>query len=171
MVYKKYLKEKLNKFKIFCDMDGVLTDFENQAKKVHPDWIKIHKKDPDMAWKMLNEIGFSIFWSTMMWMSDGRKLWEFIKPYNPVILTAIPSLNMDKSKSGKIEWIIKHLGWEYVNSAKIVRAVEKQKYAKPNYILIDDKDKNIRQWRNMNGVGILHKSAYKTINELKDLIL
>lgn len=37
----------------------------------------------------------------------------------------------------------------------LVRAVEKQKFATPNSILIDDKVENINQWKSAGGIGIL----------------
>jgi hypothetical protein len=45
----------------------------------------------------------------------------------------------------------------------------KQKYAGENKILIDDRADNISDWKNAGGIGILHKTANQTINELKQL--
>ena len=35
--------------------------------------------------------------------------------------------------------------------------------------MIDDRPKNIEAWENAGGIGILHKSAKHTIDELKKL--
>ena len=45
----------------------------------------------------------------------------------------------------------------------------KQKYAGENKILIDDMERNIQQWRDKGGIGILHTSAVDTIKQLKEL--
>jgi hypothetical protein len=46
---------------------------------------------------------------------------------------------------------------------------KKQEFASPNSILIDDREKNIEQWRNAGGIGVLHTDAASTIKQLKDL--
>ena len=46
----------------------------------------------------------------------------------------------------------------------------KQNYCTgPEDILIDDREKTIREWRNLGGTGILHVSAEETLEELKKL--
>ena len=45
----------------------------------------------------------------------------------------------------------------------------KRKYAGPNCILIDDRDRNIEQWISSGGIGILHKDYDTTISELEKL--
>ena len=48
-------------------------------------------------------------------------------------------------------------------------SADKQKYAAPNHILIDDRKSNIDQWVSRGGVGILHTSTADTIRQLKKL--
>jgi hypothetical protein len=43
----------------------------------------------------------------------------------------------------------------------------KQKYAAPNHILIDDRKDNIEDWESKGGIGILHTSTENTIACLK----
>jgi len=54
----------------------------------------------------------------------------------------------------------------------LVLRSQKKSYAttdeKPN-VLIDDFDKNIREWQAAGGIGILHTDVGKTISELKRL--
>jgi hypothetical protein len=45
----------------------------------------------------------------------------------------------------------------------------KAAYAKPNHILIDDREKSIQPWREAGGIGILHTSAADTISQLQKL--
>ncbi|MFW6047538.1 MAG: hypothetical protein ACOCP4_07135 [Candidatus Woesearchaeota archaeon] len=41
-------------------------------------------------------------------------------------------------------------------------------FANENSILIDDMEKNIKEWVSGGGIGILHRSYRKTIKELED---
>ena len=88
-----------------------------------------------------------------------------MEKYNPNILSA-PSSN-PSSKEGKLEWINKNL--TNVKEIFLVPANEKQEFANPNAILIDDRLSNIEQWRAKGGIGILHTSADETIKQLKEL--
>ena len=45
----------------------------------------------------------------------------------------------------------------------------KSNYAKENAILIDDFASNIKRWEAAGGIGILHKNANDTIQQLKQL--
>jgi hypothetical protein len=53
------------------------------------------------------------------------------------------------------------------NIILVDKAITKQKYAALNGILIDDYEKNIAQWREAGGIGILHKNARETIKQLR----
>ena len=60
------------------------------------------------------------------------------------------------------------------SKVNLVKRREKQNFAKVGgmpTILIDDYEKNIRQFRARGGIGILHTSTSNTINELKKLKL
>ena len=56
-------------------------------------------------------------------------------------------------------------------TSKLILAFAHQKkdYANENSILIDDRSKNIDQWRAAGGIGILHTDAASTIEKLKEL--
>ena len=97
-------------------------------------------------------------------MSDGEKLWKYIKNYSPSILSA-PSREKS-SRIGKEIWVRTNIpGTELI----LKPAPEKQELAEPNAILIDDRKDNIQQWKDAGGIGILHTSANNTINELEKL--
>ena len=104
-------------------------------------------------------------------MSDGKILWNFIRPYKPDLLSAYT--NRDPNcKPGKLKWASKNLGLG-VNRVNLVMRSEKQGYAQTGYrspaILIDDFPRNIQQFRARGGIGIVHTTASKTITELKKL--
>jgi hypothetical protein len=167
MILEKYLVHH----KIYCDLDGVLCDFIKQANKIHKYWMDVYRKNKQLAWQMLVEFGANKFWSTMDWESDGKELWNYIKKYNPIILSAIPQIGKNEAMDGKREWIAKNLGWEYVSSSIITFRSQKQKYSGVGKILIDDRDKSIKEWEYVGGIGILHKTTKNTISELKKIIL
>lgn len=169
-----FMKELVNeivddkpKYKIFCDADGVLSDFDNNFKKYSggiPPGEYEEKMGKEAFWNLIDVKIGQKFWAEMPWMNDGHELWNFIKQYKPIILSA-PSRNPVSSK-GKKEWVKSELP-----GTKLILAFadEKQKYSEENSILIDDMKKNIEQWVSQGGIGILHVSASNTINKLKEL--
>jgi hypothetical protein len=162
------LEEQKQDYIIYCDMDGVIADFDTRFRelaKMSPDQYE-EKYGIEKFWNFIdNEIGVR-FWVGIPWMQDGKQLWEYIKKYKPTLLSA-PSRN-NESRLGKRLWVKKH-----IPGTKLVLAsrVNKQDYAKPNAILIDDRPDTIIEWENKGGVGILHKSAEETIQKLKGLDL
>lgn len=157
-----------SQYKIYCDMDGVLCDFNSRFKQINPEKLTpgeyIAKYSESEFWEL---IGSSYkdkekFWSEMSWMPDGKQLWEYISKYNPTLLSA-PS-HEASSRYGKRLWVDKNLpGVKLILSA----ADKKQIYSKPNSILIDDDENNIEQWRSKYGKGILHKNTADTIQQLQ----
>jgi hypothetical protein len=170
------LLEQENQVQIYCDMDGVLTDFNESAKKIG--WKgplpAVTKEDKSALWKMV--VGNAEkFWGDMPWKEDGKILWEFIKPYDPILLTSVANSLSSKlgsgGKRGKERWVGRELGRDYVkNNLIVVASHGKTKYAKKGSILIDDFEKNIIPWESAGGIGILHTSADRTIDELKKLL-
>jgi hypothetical protein len=160
------IKNPPNKYQIYVDMDGVLTDFESQVKKTigkPSSELEIH--GDDFFWGEVKKQGFE-FWSKMPQTKDFSTLWNFLKPFNPSILSA-PASRIDFCVDGKKEWIKNNIGT--VRSI-FVKASNKKDFATSNSILIDDLEKNINDWKDSGGIGILHKSANQTIKELKKYI-
>ena len=154
------------KYKLYVDMDGVLTDFVKQYKKYSGISIEEGKKlSSEKMWKPINDAGEK-YWSTMEWISDGKKLWNYVKKYNPILLTT-PSIK-EESKTGKRKWVDKYIG----KNQKIIFSHNKEKYASKNNILINDMAKNIDHFEDIayGGIGIWHKNADKTIKELKKIL-
>ena len=97
-------------------------------------------------------------------MPDGKQLWNYIKPYNPYVLTA-PSLNPE-SKEGKKTWITR---LDNMKNIYFRAASFKSDFSGKNRILIDDRADTIEKWNAKGGIGILHTSAQDTIEQLKKL--
>lgn len=149
-------------YKIYCDMDGVLVDFDRGYKELtgREASFNIPKEE---FWEPISKAG-APFWIKLKWMPDGKQLWDYIKKYNPELLSA-PSRE-ESSKMGKRIWVKRELP----GTKLILRQAErKQEFATPNSILIDDRADNIQRWKDAGGVGIVHTSAADTIQQLKDL--
>ena len=161
-----YEGEKEPELKIFCDMDGVLCNWQKA-------WLDLGVSDLDgedyekkygatALWSNILKKGGLEFWSEMDWMPDGKQLWNYIKKYNPTILTT-PAKNKF-SKEGKEDWVKRELGPD----VPLIFSKDKFEHADTESILIDDYEKKIDNWINQgDGIGILHTSADKTIEELK----
>ena len=158
------LREEETQYTIYCDMDGVLVDFDRGYQELTG--MTTQQADAiggDTFWEPLIQAGAK-WWITLNWMSDGKQLWNYIKKYTPILLSA-PS-KQESSRLGKRVWVKRELP----DVKLILRpASQKQQYASPTSILIDDREKNIDQWEAAGGIGILHTSTANTIEQLKQL--
>jgi hypothetical protein len=155
------------KYQIFCDMDGVLCDFDARFKSINPEKLSptqyTTKYGTDKFWATIDAEGVG-FWVGIKWMPDGKQLWEYISKYNPTLLSA-PS-RQPSSRLGKRLWVKNN-----IPGAKLVlaSAEKKQNYSGTNKILIDDRPDNVEQWRSKGGIGILHVNTADTIKQLQNI--
>jgi len=155
----------MSKYKIYCDMDGVLVDFDRGYKKLTGRDISGQFFSDTNFWDPINEAGYD-FWINLEWMNDGKRLWKYIEKYSPELLSA-PSRQND-SRVAKHDWVNKELP----NTHLILRSAKHKKdFAGPNCILIDDRIDNIQGWRDAGGIGIHHVNTKHTIDQLKVLDL
>jgi len=159
----KYFKDK----EVFVDMDGVLTDFDKHFETLGFGTVEEAEEETHKrVWRLVKDHGNKEFWSKMPWIHNGKKLWDIVKQYNPTILS---SPIKDKScYEGKREWVERELG----PRVKVILRSDKESLAHPNALLIDDRSKNIINWKLKGGVGIKHKDndLESTINQLKKFI-
>jgi len=166
-----YENFKSKKYYIFCDMDGVLVDFDKGYYELTG--VKTHHADAqgsEMFWELFRyslknkKISEYTYWAGLDWQPGGKELWNYIKKYNPYILTA-PSRNPE-SRAGKKTWVerlpeMKNIYFRY--------AKYKADLAGPGKILIDDRKDTIDSWNAKGGIGIHHTSASSTIKKLQEL--
>jgi len=152
-------------YKVFCDMDGVLVDFNKGYHKLTGIQLDDTYHTSSEFWDPINEKGQE-FWSELEWTEDGKELWDYISKTLPVVLSA-PSRNGFGSRKGKVEWCDRELP----KGVKLILAYSKhkKKHSGKNRILIDDRKSNIDDWIKSGGIGILHTSTKNTIEELKKL--
>jgi len=154
---RKILSEKLSrqtlpKKIIFCDLDGVLANFEqgviNRFKKP-PDQIK-----PAIMWGVINKS--NTFFDTLPWMPRGRDLWEGIKKYDPIILTGIP--NGATASEQKRRWCARELGPDI--HVITCATKEKPRFCINGSLLIDDRTDNLNAWNSKGGKFILYDEEF-----------
>jgi 5'(3')-deoxyribonucleotidase len=148
--------------RVFLDMDGVICDFIGDVRKVHPDmedWAPDEKLWPAVC-------AIPNFWENMSWMPDGKELWNYLKKFEVIILSA-PTRNDLRSPSGKLKWIHDNLGFD--TNFIFTRTGKKKLLARPDSILIDDLGGTIKNWNEAGGIGIQHKNAKETIAILENI--
>jgi hypothetical protein len=178
------LLEAYPTYQIYCDMDGVLTDFENRfVEMLRQEGPKYYSKEvinqvtrpkhfealegAEEFWNFIdNHIGLE-FWSGMNWMPNGRQLWSFIQPYSPIILTS-PS-RQNTSRLGKRIWVKDHLTPAPPVEFRFGDA--KSDFANQKAILIDDKPSNLQAFTAKGGIALEVKDGeiQSVINTLKEL--
>jgi len=180
----KSLNENVDsKYVIYCDMDGVLCDFDlGYERLTDMSTSEANTQGSSFFWNLFRtklkekNMPEKEFWANLEWQPGGRELWKAISPYTPNILSSpaidfnLPSdqqLNPEFNQAiqGKKEWIFKNL--TNVGKEIFVPAVQKATFAAPNHILIDDMFKNISAWKASGGIAILHKDTNKTLSILE----
>ena len=169
------LYEAIKPYTIYCDMDGVLCDFDQGYEKLTGESTdEANAKGKSYFWELFKEsVGKNEkdFWANLKWQPGGKDLWTFISPYNPNILSS-PTIDFSKPQDqqlnpkfnqaiqGKKEWINKNL--YNVNEEIFVPASQKVDSVAPNHILIDDMKKNTDAWEAAGGIAILHENYATT---------
>lgn len=154
----------MDQFKLFIDLDGVLANFEQGVQN-----LGISNKSSEM-WFKLSEI--PNFFGNLEWCVDGLILWEFIKKYNPTVLTGLPLGNWAEPQ--KRDWCSRNLG----DNVNVICCKSKEKSIKAKehllplqtMILIDDSDKFKSEWISQGGIFIHHTNTECTIEKFKEVI-
>lgn len=146
---------------IFCDMDGVLVDFDGWFENRYG--VLPYKLPKQELWQLV--LDTEDYWVNLPKLKDADMLMGYLKKFDFKILTGLPQYGFDKADVEKKRWLKKHYGIE--KGVICCLSKDKQNYGRKGDILIDDREPNIKRWEEMGGIGILHKSAIETIEELK----
>lgn len=148
---------------IYCDLDGVLADFNSTFKQITGTYP--HEVPRMDLWRQIEKIPH--YWSLLIPFEDTAYLINYLKRFSFQILTGLPANGYEKAEKEKREWVSHHIG-EDIN---VICCLSKDKplYCQKNDILIDDFKKNINSWIKAGGIGIHHQNAHETIAQLKKL--
>ena len=179
-----HIQEQSSLPTIYCDMDGVLCDFKRGISNM----FSLKSKDPSMPGPMQMSgfstpqewfdapmsrgkwepvVNYKLFWPSLPWTEDGKRLWAFISKFKPHILSAYTPYDKNSIR-GKQLWIERNLKLRDKSRIHLVRRAEKKAYSNGN-LLIDDYGRNTKEWKKGGGIPVKHKSANQTISELKKL--
>jgi T4 RnlA family RNA ligase len=159
-----------NQYKLFCDLDGVLVDFEKGVLDLTGKTI-----DEQLTSKLWQRIlNCPNFFENLDFLSYGKDLWtNIVELYGdfPTILTGIPTGTGTKKQSQhaqeKERWCKKNLS----DLVKVITcpSQDKYKFASENYVLIDDRFDLGQKWKSSGGIFIHHFNPNRTLYELKRL--
>jgi hypothetical protein len=166
-VTKEDLNPDLQKYRLYCDMDGVLSNFRTQYDHLFgmtPDEAKEVLDEPRF-WAKIHNHGAK-YWATMPWTPNGNQLWNVISKYNPTLLTAPPRKENGKemdpvTMQGKAEWAETHLEPQpkeiiFRPSKRKVEIAQRDVAQGLLPILIDDREDTIKAWNAAGGIGLHH---------------
>lgn len=148
---------------IFCDMDGVLVDFNGAFEKRFG--VAPHELPRPQLWEKV--LATQNYWYDLPKKSDADVLVNYLNKYGFFVLTGLPVYGYDKAEKEKRLWLKKHYNKE--DGVICCLSRDKQKFGKKHDILIDDLEANIKNWEAMGGIGILHTTAEETIKKLQEL--
>ena len=160
---------------IYLDMDGVLADFERGVRELcHMEALsqngKRNLKQDDFMWDSIRKTDH--FYDRLELMPGAKELFDRI--YGKYgdrceILTGIPreERGIVTAEQDKKNWTRRMLS-DTVKVNAVCRKHKQLHCSGPESILIDDREKTIREWRNLGGTGILHVSAEQTMKELAE---
>ena len=162
--------------KIYFDMDGVLADFDRGIRELcgrEPlDQNGDHSPgEDDILWESVKKADH--FYDRLEPMPGAEELFRRVYETHGEkceILTGIPKPRRGITTAGedKINWVRRLLSKDV--KVNVVFREEKPDYCTgKDCILIDDYKKNIREWEEMGGTGILFATAEEAAGRLKKL--
>jgi hypothetical protein len=143
---------------LYCDMDGVLVDFEQGIRKLLsgkvPEFYFDNLDDKRYKGKMYRAVReCPDFWINLKPIEEGLVLWEKIKHYNPKILTS-PISGDKKCAEQKKQWCTK---WLNISPDIVIVEPNKGLYGFDNgsyNVLVDDRQHVIDKFEAGGGKGI-----------------
>ena len=181
---------------VYCDLDDVLADFMKGLHKAlhilydyenYPykkgDWnilgYQIKSDDGSLvSFDQCNDCCTTSFWQDLEWMHDGHDIFRAIFDKfstNQIYLLTTPMPNLE-SASGKMIWVYENLPVHLKHT--IITQAPKHLLARPDTLLIDDKDENVDDFREAGGKALLvprpwnraHLQADRTVKVVKEFL-
>ena len=163
--------------KIYLDMDGVLANFDKGIIDIchmTPVPQKLQYLNPereDEMWRRIKEAGH--FYDMLELIPGAKEFFDIV--YGKYkerceILTGIPNPKREvfTASDDKTNWMRRLLS-DTIKINAVMRR-DKQKFCTgKDCILIDDYDKNTREWTQMGGTAILFTTTKDAIKTLKEM--
>lgn len=162
------------RIKIYFDSDGVLADMQGYMDEHGIIYNPMNVYDVDVDIKMWDDIRkVDHFYLQLKPLPGSVELFKKLREkYDCEVLTAEPKekWNIPHAGQDKIDWVKKFLGEDVVTH--IVYRNQKQDYALgANCILVDDLEKNIKEWEAQGGTGILFTSVAEFDEDMLDTLV
>ena len=153
--------------KIYLDMDGVIADFNREYIRqhgIHPRQAEKEKKFEPYFRQMIDNKGFE----KLPLMADAQVGLDYLNKISITteILssTARPEIH-EEVQEQKINWLKKHnITFKPI---LVPGKRHKKEYARPDTLLIDDTEINVKQFIGAGGHAIYHKDWVTTLAILK----
>lgn len=147
----------------YFDMDGVLADFKAGVERLGVPYVPPDTKDraaDDAIWDAIRAT--PRFYARLPEIPSGTALFRALQAAgeDPEVLTAVPKpeKNVPKAAGDKCAWNLAHLGPDV--KTRICLRAEKIRFCRgPEDVLIDDQERNVREWREAGGTGVLFRGA------------
>ncbi len=166
----------MDKTRVYIDMDGILADFNRGVRelcRMEPQSQngKTDLKADDRMWEAIRETDH--FYDRLDLIPGAKEMFDrLLEKYGDrfEILTGIPreERGIVTAAEDKIRWTRRMLS-EKVKVRTVCRKHKQQYCTGPESVLIDDREKTIREWREQGGTGILHVNPEETLKELERL--
>jgi len=99
-------------------------------------------------------------------MRDGAKLWKYLEPLAPAILTGAPVGRSDWAAPQKRQWCEKKLHLS-ADRVLVVDACDKPFFSHPGAILVDDRKEYREGWEARGGIFVHYTDAMASIEGVR----
>lgn len=151
--------------RVFCDMDGVLSDFVGGAYALMgatpppldgtPSAENVFETFGGEVWRRIEEKG-EAFWDNLEPYPWARELWKFLNEWSTGSLYILTSPGMGRAAQhacpAKLRWCQRVLD---ADSNRVILARSKFVCAHHNAILVDDTQRNITAWEARGAPSVL----------------
>lgn len=158
--------------KIFCDVDGVLSNFVLGASRLfNQDYEELLKRWPRGHYDMEDVLGISRdaffdtisatgehFWTTLPAYDHAREFYDFCTNLGPTYILSAPTRDPG-SLAGKVRWLQNMFGPKFRN---YVITMNKELCARETHVLIDDHEVNVKKFRSHDGHAVLWPTLHNS---------
>jgi len=150
-------------------MDGVLYDFDKLFSEVMPGVDM--ENDDAWSWEGLHAV-YPAMYANGVEMPGIREVFAYTNIIGEnFVLTAVPRRwSWPDVTKHKRNWMLDNFDIKRANIRFGPYAEDKQYHCElPTDVLIDDRIRNIEQWRSQGGVGIHHTSPEETLSQIQNI--